>query len=293
MTFMALNANVTDLRNSLRTYVGTAALPEISIRPPVGSTDEASFLRLTGWSYALLYESGRVTIPFLLGLPPFADNSRMSPAASRELVRSLRTWSSHNLGLSDHDVSVSREALGWFNAMCGTQSPTEPDDWETCFTALCREVNHIVTHCNRTVDLVVRSAEDGHATVTDLLRRLDRNWPSHEFDKLVGDICIRLGESIDIHKFRSTRLQSWREHLESLPDGENLKNHMIRRIERDVLDYFNNLLPIDGRDVIDELGVQQGPEVGKVLTEARRLLATGIRDREALLQNLRNPVDSD
>ena len=293
MTFMALNANVTDLRNSLRTHVGPAALPEISIRPPVGSTDEASFLRLIGWSYALLYESGRVTIPFLLGLPAFADNSRMSPTASRELVRSLRTWSSHNLGLSDHDVSVSREALGWFNATCGTQSPTKPDDWETCFTALCREVNHIVTQCNRTVDLVVRSAEDGCATVTDLLRRLDRNWPPHEFDKLVGDICIRLGESIDIHKFRSTRLQSWREHLESLPSGENLKNQMIRRIERDVLDYFNNLLPIDGRDVIDELGVPRGPEVGRVLTEARRLLATGIRDREMMLQILRNPADSD
>ena len=68
---------------------------------------------------------------------------------------------------------------------------------------------------------------------------------------------------------------------------------MVRRIERDVLDYFNNLLPIDGRDVIDELGVPQGLEVGKVLAKARQLLATGIRDRETMLQILGKRLESD
>ena len=286
MTFMALNANVSDLRNSLRTHIGPTALPEISIRPPVGSKDEASFLRLIGWNYALLYESGRVTIPFLLRLPAVTGGSQTGLAGARGLVRSLRTWSSHNLGLSDHDVSVSREALGWFNNTCGTQSPSDPNEWEACFAALCKEMNGIMAHCKDVVDSVVRSTEDGGATVADLLRRLDRNWPPHEFDKLLSDICFRLGASVDGPKFRSTRLQAWREHLDNLPDGENLQSHMIRRIERDVLDYLNNLLPIDGRDVIEILGVEPGPDVGKVLNHARQLLASGIRQRETMLHHL-------
>jgi len=286
MTFQALYANVTDLRNSLRVYVGENALPEISVRPPANNDDEASFLRLVGWSYALIFEAGRVTFPFLIRLPGGDSPAWVDPSEARQLVHSLRTWISHNLGLSDHDVAVSREAMGWLRRICGTDSPATAEEWSTCFGGLCLEVDGIVTYCKSVVNLVLTSPDDGESTISDLTRRLDRYWPPHEFDKIVTDVCYRLGERLDVPKFRAPRLQDWRQYLESVADADDIENQMVRRIERDILDHFNNLLPIDGRDVMEVLGIEPSPEVRMALNYARQLWESGIRDKEELLRCL-------
>ena len=39
---------------------------ETGVGGPAGTADEAAFLRLTAWSFAILFEQGRITIPFLL-----------------------------------------------------------------------------------------------------------------------------------------------------------------------------------------------------------------------------------
>ena len=207
MTFPTLNANVIDLRNSLRVYVGENVLPDITIRPPAGSDDEASFLRLVGWSYALLFEAGRVTIPFLLRLPGSEHEVRIRPNRSRQIVRSLRTWVSHNLSLSDHDVTVSREAMDWLRRTCGTDAPSTATEWQACFEGLCAEVHCVVSYCKGAVNLVLASIDDGESAISDLRRRLDRDWPPNEFDKIVGDICSRLDRRLDIPKFRESKFK--------------------------------------------------------------------------------------
>ena len=58
MTFLELNSAVNDLRKSLTNFVDERALSEITVRPPVGNCDEASFIRLVSWTYALLFEAG-------------------------------------------------------------------------------------------------------------------------------------------------------------------------------------------------------------------------------------------
>ena len=63
MRFLSVNASVTDLWNSLRSFVGDSAVSEITARPPAGEDDEASFLRLVVWSYAMAFEAGRVVVP--------------------------------------------------------------------------------------------------------------------------------------------------------------------------------------------------------------------------------------
>ena len=143
MSFLALNADVTDLRNSLHAYFGEGTLTDITVRLPARDQDEASFLRLVVWSYALLFEAGGVTIPYLLKLPDGNHRAHVNPSASRDLVRSLRTWTSHNLGLSDHDIGISREAMGWLRRICDTNSPGTCTEWKACFDGLCIEVNRM------------------------------------------------------------------------------------------------------------------------------------------------------
>ena len=109
MIFSQLNADVVDLRSSLRSFVGEHAIREITVRPPADDNSEISFLRLVAWSYALVFEAGRVAIPYLLQLPGGGSESSSDAKTARELLKILRTWSFHNLGFeSDRDVAISR-----------------------------------------------------------------------------------------------------------------------------------------------------------------------------------------
>lgn len=98
MTFIELNAAVVDLRNSLHSFVGEGVLSELTIRTPAADGDEASFFRLVNWSYALVFEAGRVTVPYLLKLPSETASASSDAWASRDLVHALRTWCVHDLG---------------------------------------------------------------------------------------------------------------------------------------------------------------------------------------------------
>ena len=287
MKFLELNADVVDLRKSLLNFVGEAAFSEITVRPPVSHSDEASFIRLVSWSYALFFEAGRVTIPYLLRLPGNSRESQTFPQDTLQLVHILRTWTSHNLGLSEHDVTLSRKAMHWMRTVCHTDSPSHRSEWYSCFNSLCLEISKAIKHCKEVINVVLLSPGDGDDTIAELRRRIDRNWPAHKFDEIVGDICVRFGEQLDIKKFRNPRLQTWLTFLAALPAGGDLEHQMVRRIERDLLDYFNNMLPIDGRDIMKSLEISQGPQVKHALNYARTIYDPAKHDKESLLNHIR------
>lgn len=289
MAFTALNAAVVDLRNALGIFAGEKALIEITVRPPSQDDDEASFLRLVSWSYVLLYEAGRVTIPYLIKLPANGGISDGDPDSARSLVHDLRAWSFHNLGVrSDRGVAMSKRVQLWFVNTCEQCPPNESEAWQKCFLELCAEVQTIVCHCQKAMTNVLSSADDGETATADLRRRIDRAWEAVEFHKLVGDVGVRLGISVDAVVFSQRRLSKWREYLECLPGSDDPKGHMVRMIERDLLDHAAEVLPIDGRDVMDALDLEAGPDVGKALHRARELLRAGVRDPETILERLRD-----
>jgi hypothetical protein len=295
MTFAELNAAVADLRTALRSFVGENALGEVTVRPPAGDNDEASFLRLVFWNYALLFEAGRVALPFLLELPARTSEPKRDCRVARQLVNELRTWSSHNLGLTgDRDRELSQRVQRWFISTCGANPPNNDGCWRKCCQALCAEVGAIVAHCQDAVTNVLTAADDGQSAIDDLRRRIERVWPAYKFDELVGDAATRLGLGvrIDVPKFRGTRLGKWRGLLESLAEGDNLEAQVIRLIERDLLDYVADVLPIDGRDVMSALALDPGPAVARVLHRARELYRSGITDRDRLLAKLAEPFEA-
>ena len=293
MTFSALNAAAVDLRHSLCSFVDQAAMVEVTVRPPAGECDEASFLRLVAWSYAYAFEAGRITIPYLLQLPGSSQEASSEAKKAYDLVRALRTWSSHNLGFGkDRDVEISRYAQRWFIGTCGAFPPENPGNWRSCFVGLCSEMEKIILHCQGVMIGVLSAPDDGEATTDDLRRRINRAWPAHEFHKLVGDAVIRLGMSIDSQSFCRIKLARWRDFLMNIPDSDDPRSHMIRMIERDLLDYVNDILPIDGRDVMKALELDAGPQIGSALRRARELFRSGVRDSKDLLIHLKKECDS-
>lgn len=287
MTFASANAAVAELWSSLRSFVGKSAVSEITVRPPAGEDDEASFLRLVAWSYVMAFEAGRVAIPYLMELPGCRGEPQSDPRRARQIIHALRTWCFHNLGfISDRDAKNFRRVQLWFIEACGEYPPKDAGAWRCCFRALCSEVEIIVTHCQHVMTTVLSSTDDGQAVTTDLRRRIDRNWPACEYHALVGDAAIRLGISVDARKFSGPQLAKWQLFLLRLPEHDDPRGHMLRLIERDLLDWADEILPIDGRDVMTALKLNPGPEVGDVLRRARELVRSGVRDRRVLIERL-------
>ena len=128
---------------------------------------------------------------------------------------------------------------------------------------------------------------DEQGTIEALRHRLDRSWPTDKFDEIVGDACTRLGVSLDVPGFRGRRLAKWREFLAAVADADDPRRAITRLIERDILDHTDDVLPIDGDDVMASLDLPPGPRVGDALRRARVLFRSGVRDRQRLLDRLK------
>ena len=286
MKFDEVDAEFIGLRNTLMEFVGEDALGEVTVQPPTGE-DEASFLRLTAWSYALIFEAGRISIPYLLKLPASPSISGADAGEARQLVNDLRTLSFHNLGLqSEREIGLYRRTSIWFIENCGANPPNDAICWRACFESLCDAVGTVLAHCKSALETALSDADAMEETIDDLRRRLDRNWSAYKFDQIVGDVALRIGQRLDARKFRDRRLSAWREFLETIPEGDDPEGQITRLIERDVLDHFESTLPIDGRDAMDVLALDPGPEVGDALRRAQRLFRAGITDRAELLECL-------
>ena len=286
MRFAELNAAVAELRRSLRNFVAETALGEIYIRPPARESDEASFMRLVNWSYVLLFEVGRVTVPYLIKLPGIAGQPVERLQEGRRVVHDLRTWSSHNIGFSsERDAAISKRVGVWFLAQCKDTEPRDEGTWRLCFESLCSEVGLIVEHCRSALASIAGNVDEAGA-IEELRHRLDRSWPPDRFDEIVADTCTRLGISLNVPGFRDQRLATWREFLTTVPDSDDPRGAITRLIERDVVDHTNDVLPIDGEDVMAFLDLAPGPPVGDALRRARDFFRSGIRDRHQLLDRL-------
>lgn len=294
MTFALANAAVAELWSSLRSFIGESAVSEITVRPPAREGDEASFLRLVAWSYVMVFEAGRVVVPYLMEMRVYRGEPCSDPKKACRNIHALRTWSSHNLGFgSERDVEISQRVRLWFKDACGKYPPGDTGSWERCFQALCSEIEIIATYCQRVVTSELSDPDDGEAARADLRRRIERAWPAQEYHILVEDVAVRLGIPIDTKKFSNSRLAKWRQFLETLPGQDDPKGHMIRLIERDLLDLAADVLPIDGRDVMKALKLKPGPAVGDALLRARELYRSGIRESEVLLDHLNRSLVPD
>ena len=284
MTFSALNVAVADLRGSLASFVGPDAMTEVTIRLPVDGGGEISFFRLIAWSYALVFEAGRISIPFLLRVAGAYEQQ----SESIQLIRTLRTWSFHNLGFdSKRDSQLSRHVHRWFLEACQRSPPVKEAEWNCCFDRLCDLVGEVIKQCQQAISVVLLSPDDGEAVIEDLRNRIERFWPPHKFDALVGDEAIRLGVRIDVVKFRTPRLERWRSFLTNIPEDDNPTEAITRLVGRDLLKYEDGILPISGRDIMAEFDIPPGTEVGAMLRHAQELFGAGVREKGELLKRLR------
>ena len=290
MSFAELNSAVKTFMEGVRIHVSTSALAEVNTRPPATANDEVAFLRLTRWSYSLIFEAGRTCFTFLLALgPPQGDgNEHGRHAKTVETVRNLRTWFHHNLGFeSDRELKIRREVSDWFIASCGTISPTTSLHWEQAFTKLCSDVHSLVSYGTDQLSAILCLKEDKEQIMASWRRRVQRDWPAQQFDGLIADSAMRIGAQINSRALRERRLADWRRYLECIPEDEDPMLKMESLIDSEVLNHLRERLPLSSKDLMMELQLDPGPEVRTALQLARDGFEMGLNNRTALLEFVR------
>lgn len=255
-----------------RSLIGRPAFDELHVLLPDPGRAEPAFIRATSWLYCLYFEAGRVSITFLRRLgEAYALVNREASDWHVEIVRCLRTELHHNLGFADSDLAARTAAEAWRRKSCGTALPRTDQQWIACYQGLVGDARAFLGG----LDEVVRRIEaDGAAAkqhVDEWLRRLNRDWPAASFDPLIADAKYRLArEALNTVAFRNRHVDQWRKHLDLLEDGFDFSFEALRLIEKALLHEDSVVLPITGRDIVDDLGIKPGPQVGALLEEARR-----------------------
>ncbi|TLU85754.1 MAG: hypothetical protein FDX30_04535 [Chlorobium sp.] len=273
-----------------RSLIERPAFEDINVLHPDPSRPESGFIRATSWLYCLYFEAGRVSITYLRALSE--ANCLVDREASdmhTNAVQYLRTELHHNLGFADSDQEARKAAEKWRRKACGTALPHSDQQWLDCYDLLVNEATSFLKGIDKAVRLIeVKEGDERDQIISDWKRRLNRSWPAAQFDSLIEEAKYRLGRhGLDNIAFRKRHLDRWRKKLDLLEDGFNFEREATLIIEKTLLDDSDSVLPITGKEIMNELQIGPGQLVGKLLEDARNLYNNGTYGATEILENLR------
>lgn len=255
---------------------------------------ELGFLRVVSWFYILYFEIGKISVDFLnkrLSLYGL-DNDGKTGRHLQEIA-SLRTHLYHSLDpRSKHDTVIQQTCDRLFLSYCNTAVPTKEVQWESCLIGLLKD-------CIKFLEGIrdcIRAIEQDE-TQTEILQewefRRNRYHPPHEFDKVIGITAADIGfDNIDIQRFRNRHYDQWCRELDQLSEYQ-FQQEARKRIERDLLSEMENLLPIDGHDIMEAFNIPPGPKIREFLAKARELHASSPCPKTLLLERLRDALKTE
>jgi hypothetical protein len=168
----------------------------------------------------------------------------------------------------------------------------EDGDWEKLACALRQQAKHFAEINLKTVELVTKDefAEDA---VAQWILRCIRCLPPHRFDRIAEEVAGDLGLTyLDVLKIRKAHFEKWSNHLRALPETADLVREARRIVEKTLLAESDDYSPVDGRDVLDKLGVKPGPSVAKVLQKGKELFRQRPCNRDDLLKTLSHLIET-
>ena len=285
-----IGASKEDLESRCASLLGVrrAAFQEMVLRSPRFSPPELAFYQVVTWLYGFYYEAGRVSLQFLIRLlPTYGLEYGGSHRRHYEDVQRLRTFLQHNLNLdSRHDLETQRICEDWFSESCGSVMPGSGCEWNRCVARILFESGELlsaVVNCVRAVE----KDESSASIVAQWSSRLSRFHPIHEFEELVTIVINDMGQSsLDAHRVTARHYDQWSKDLQLRSDDYVFEYEARRLIEQSLLNEDELPLPITGRDVIRELGISPGVEVGRLLAQARVLYMANPCNRKQLLERL-------
>ncbi len=263
---------------------------ELSLRKPKFAPAELGFMHIVSWLYALYQEAGKVGVEFISEKYTVYGLDRTGRLKDHPAtVQKLRTYLQHNLEPgSTHNQMIQEACEAWFDLACSTRVPEKDEQWKRCLLSLLEEAVNFLSALRDCIRCIEKD-ESRDSILQQWTFRIDRYHPPHQFDELISIVAVDLGrENIDPERLRKRNYDKWSKELDLLQGTYDFNIEARKLIENALL--AESVLPITGNDVMSELGIRPGPQVGQMLISARNLYAGGFRGRDELLEQLKKQM---
>lgn len=261
---------------------GNVSLPLPRLQP-----SELGFIRVVSWLYVHYFEVGKLGTEFLGAHSDSASMDSSQIRNHREKVQQLRTYCQHNLNFTDeHSNNIQSACESWFKEKCGTHLPNDEAHWQKLLEILVSSALHYFQNLEKIIRFIeANSAFDQILEQWQL--KIKRFFPPYKFDKIIEEVAADWGrESFDATKFRKRHYDKWKSAFEYRTDEVNFEREARKLVEAAMLSDQQNLLPIDGRDVMTHFNIAPGSAVKDLLQLARDLYNSKPCTREELLTAL-------
>lgn len=266
----------------------------ISLSAPNFAPPELGFLRTVSWLYVLYFETGKINIDFIKKLiPTYELDPEESIKDHLGSVQKLRTFLQHNLNLSKvHDYSIQEYCETWFKNNCGTPVPRDDNHWNLCVNSLLKEATQflkVIRDCIRKIEM-----DESVIQIVDQWNfARNRYHPPHEFDNLIAIVSADMGrDSLDVIRVRKQYYDKWVKELQLNQGDYDFQFEARRLIEHTLLNEMTRVLPITGKDIIDEFKIPPGSRVGFLLEEARKINNENFPcSRQILIEKLKENIE--
>lgn len=270
-----------------------AIFDKTSHRIPHLRNPELGFIRVSSWLYVLFFETGKIGVRFLEEqFDGYQIDHNCHLAKHTVLIHALRTFSQHNLNLTTtSDMEVLETCNEWFRSACGTSTPTQDEEWFECLKRLLQEATEYLNGLARCLRCIEKD-ESRNEIQKKWLFRKDHYHPPHEFDALISITAADIGRNfLDIVPFRKRNYDRWVQQL-NLFQNYDFQVEARKLIEDSIIKDLPSIIPVTGKDIIQHLNIPPGPEIGNLLTIARKKYQDNpYYTKEQLLNTLRDISD--
>ena len=238
-----------ELRAASLTGARHVAFHDISIQSPRLSPPELGFYQAVTWLYVFYYESGRISIPFLIDrLPIYGLSGQGRHSRHYEDVGQLRTYLQHNLNLqSDRGSQLQHQCEQWFANSCGSTIPRPDNEWIDCLKCVLESSDDLIVSAIDCLRSIERDESRG-IIVDQWLSRLRHYHPKHVFTELVAAVLHDMGqESLDPSRITDRYYEKWSKSLRMMSASYVFDEDARRLIERTLLSEAELPLPILGQ----------------------------------------------
>lgn len=266
----------------------------VSLEMPKFDPAELGFLRLASYLFVLYHEVGKVGVAFLVDrFDVYSLDGDGKLRKHCDAVKKLRTYLQHNLDpRKPHDKGIQEASECWLKEQCGTPIPGGELQWKKALTGVLEEAGRFLDAMLEAIRKI-EGDESKEEICREWVFRVSRYHPPESFDELIFRVAADMGrDHIEPARMRRRYYEKWVEELSLLKPGYDFETEARRLIEHALLFGSTPVLPVDGRDIMEEFQIQPGPQVGQMLVEARAIYESAPCSREALLQKLREKTTS-
>lgn len=260
----------------------------ISITMPKFLPSELGFIRVTSWFYVLYFELGKISIDYFNNLIPTYNPSLEKSISHINTIHHLRTYLQHNLDpTKSHNKAIQKHCETWLSTKCNTAIPSTEEQWQNCLCALLEEATEYLDALIFSIRSIEQD-ESSEVIFSNWLNRRNKYHPPHDFDKLISIVANDMGKDyLDVVRFRKKYYSEWADHFLNCKSDYTFEFEARKLIESVLISNTPPILPITGKDIIEEFKLPPGPVVGELLEMAKEIYSSQHCSAQDLLFKLR------